>query len=336
MAAEDKDMNRDTLSNVSGSHPVATGVGAAGGAAAGIAAGTVGGPVGMAVGGVVGAVVGGLAGRAAGEAVNPTDEEAHWRARYTDEPYYEPGRSFDDYGPAYRHGMDARTRFGDWDEAQPNLASEWESRRAGSSLDWDQAQSASRAAWDRVDSAYRDSGDLKDYGTGMASTDSSLRTGRSHAGSADAGDDYDDVGDTLEDLLEDCRDGEYGFNACAEQAKRPDLKNILMQRAQDCRRAAQELQQCMRQHGGDVDEGGSALSAVHRGWVSVKASLSSYDDKAVMEEAERGEDNALARYRRALKKSLPADVAQIVQRQCEGVQRNHDQIRDLRDQLAAG
>lgn len=122
----------------------------------------------------------------------------------------------------------------------------------------------------------------------------------------------------------------------ALRAKRPDLKNILMQRAQDCRRAAQELQQCMRQHGGDVDEGGSALGAVHRGWVSVKASLSSYDDKAVMEEAERGEDNALARYRRALKKSLPADVAQIVQRQCDGVQRNRDQVRDLRDPLAAG
>ncbi len=109
-----------------------------------------------------------------------------------------------------------------------------------------------------------------------------------------------------------------------------------MQRAQDCRRGAQELQQCMQRYGGDVDEGGSALGALHRGWVSVKASLSSYDDKAVMEEAERGEDNALARYRRALKKPLPADIAEIVQRQCEGVQRNHDQVRNLRDQLAAG
>ncbi len=76
MAAEDKAMNRDTLTNESGSHPVATGVGAAGGAAAGIAAGTVGGPVGMAVGGVVGAVVGGLAGRAAGEAAR-SQEHPH-------------------------------------------------------------------------------------------------------------------------------------------------------------------------------------------------------------------------------------------------------------------
>lgn len=332
MAAEDKDLNRDPLSDPSGSHPVATGVGAAGGAAAGVAAGLAGGPVGMAVGGVVGAVVGGLAGRAAGEAVNPSAEEAHWRGRYTEEAYYEEGRSFDDYGPAYRYGIEARSRWGDWDEAQDSLASEWESWRGGSSLDWEQARPASRAAWDRVDPIYRGGGDLKNYGTGMPSTDSSLRTGAADASVADTG----EVRETLEDLLEVCRDGEYGFTACAEQVKRPDLKNILLQRAQDCRRGAQELQQCMARYGGDVNEGGSVLGALHRGWVSVKASLSSYDDKAVMEEAERGEDNALARYRRALKKPLPADVAALVQRQCEGVQRNHDQVRNLRDQLAAG
>ena len=65
--------------------------------------------VGVAVGGAVGAVVGGLAGKAAAEAVNPTAEEAHWRERYASEPYYEQGRSFDDYAPAYRLGLAGRT-----------------------------------------------------------------------------------------------------------------------------------------------------------------------------------------------------------------------------------
>src|SRR5512133_3497715 len=97
MAAEDKDLNRDPITDEPGAHPVGTGIGAAGGAMAGAAAGTIGGPIGVAVGGVVGAVVGGLAGKAAGEAVNPTAEEAHWRENYVREPYYETGRSFDDY-----------------------------------------------------------------------------------------------------------------------------------------------------------------------------------------------------------------------------------------------
>src|SRR5688572_15531042 len=153
MAAEDKDLNRDPISDETGAHPVGTGLGATGGAVAGAAAGSLGGPLGAAIGGVVGAVVGGLAGKAAAEAVNPTAEEAHWRENYSREPYYEQGRSFDDYAPAYRLGLTGRTRYGgDWDMVEPNLESEWESARGGSSLSWPEARPASRAAWDRIDS----------------------------------------------------------------------------------------------------------------------------------------------------------------------------------------
>ena len=55
----------------------------------------------------------------------------------------------------------------------------------------------------------------------------------------------------------------------------------------------------------------------------------------MLEEAERGEDNAKARYMKALKKPLPADVKMIVERQMQGVQRNHDQVKSLRDRYRA-
>jgi uncharacterized protein (TIGR02284 family) len=108
-----------------------------------------------------------------------------------------------------------------------------------------------------------------------------------------------------------------------------------MQRADDCRGAAQELTEQVRGLGGKPEEGGSAMGAVERGWVAVRTTLSTYDDKAVLEECERGEDNALARYRKALKKPLPAGIKLIVERQLQGVQRNHDQIKMLRDQFRA-
>ena len=144
--------------------------------------------------------------------------------------------------------------------------------------------------------------------------------------------DNEDVIDALQDLAECCKDGEYGFRACAEQAKRGDLKSLFLQRADDCRGAAQELNEQIRLLGGNDTDHGSAAGAVHRGWVAVKATLSTYDDKAVLEEAERGEDNAKARYTKALKQPLPAGVKLIVERQMQGVQRNHDQIKMLRDQ----
>ncbi len=327
MAAEDKDLNRDPITDEPGAHPVGTGIGAAGGAMAGAAAGSIGGPIGVAVGGVVGAVVGGLAGKAAGEAVNPTLEEAYWRENYSREPYYEKGRTFDDYAPAYRLGLTGRTRYpGDWESAEPSLASEWEAARANSNLDWNQAQPASRAAWNRIDSSR------------MGMTDG-VRGAAAAVGAAQSagnqGGDRDDVIDALQDLAECCKDGEYGFRACAEQAERADLKSLFLQRADDCRGAAQELNQQIRGLGGNDTDHGSAAGAVHRGWVAVKATLSTYDDKAVLEEAERGEDNAMARYRKALKQPLPAGAKLIVERQMQGVQRNHDQIKMLRDQFRA-
>ena len=50
----------------------------------------------------------------------------------------------------------------------------------------------------------------------------------------------DDAIDTLNDLLESCRDGEYGFRECAGHTKAQDIKTVLGQRAEDCRQAAAE------------------------------------------------------------------------------------------------
>lgn len=141
--------------------------------------------------------------------------------------------------------------------------------------------------------------------------------------------------DCLNDLIETCKDGEYGFNACAEQAKAPEVKSALTQHAGECRQGAQELQNLVVQNGGKPDTGGTVAGAMHRGWVAVRGTLSTYDDKAVLEECERGEDRAVAAYRKALAEDLPATVRPVIERQFQGVQRNHDHVRALRDQYRA-
>jgi uncharacterized protein (TIGR02284 family) len=145
----------------------------------------------------------------------------------------------------------------------------------------------------------------------------------------------DDVIDTLNDLIETSKDGEYGFRACAEQAESPTLKANFAQRADECGRAAAELQAAVRNLGGEAEERGSAAGSMHRGWVAIKTKLTSYDDLAVLEEVERGEDSALAAYRDALKADLPASVRSLVEQQYNGAKRNHDQMRTLRDEHRA-
>jgi uncharacterized protein (TIGR02284 family) len=142
-----------------------------------------------------------------------------------------------------------------------------------------------------------------------------------------------DMIETLNDLIETCKDGEYGFRASAEQAKSGSLKATLMARADECRVAAEQLSAHVVQLGGKPEDGGSMLGAVHRGWVAMKAKLSTYDDLAVLEECERGEDAALASYRESLEHELPAPLRNLVENQYAGAKRNHDQIRQLRNML---
>jgi uncharacterized protein (TIGR02284 family) len=143
--------------------------------------------------------------------------------------------------------------------------------------------------------------------------------------------DNDDVIDTLNKLIETCKDGEYGFRTCAEHVKSEQLRTVFLERAESCRRGAAELQEVVVRCGGQAEDDSSTTGTLHRGWVNLKGMLTGDSDQAALDECERGEDAALARYRDAIKEDLPSDVAAIVQRQYEGVKRNHDQIRALRN-----
>lgn len=144
--------------------------------------------------------------------------------------------------------------------------------------------------------------------------------------------DNKDVVDDLNTLIETCKDGEYGFLSCAEHVRSTSLREVFAKRAAECREACAELQQLVRQHGGKPEDEGSTSGAMHRGWVAIKSTLTGYSDLAMLEECERGEDVAVARYRKAAQKGLPTGPLEVVERQLAGVLRNHDQIRLLRDQ----
>lgn len=140
-------------------HPAAKGAvaggvvgGVAGGAAAGAAVGGMTGPVGAVVGAAVGAAVGAIAGRAKAD---PVVEEAYWRDNYATRPYVTSGATYDEYGPAYRYGVDAYSRYPDrsFDEVEPELGRDWQSARGTSSLEWERAKHATRDAWHRAGNA---------------------------------------------------------------------------------------------------------------------------------------------------------------------------------------
>ena len=149
----DSNQNRDPITGAPGAHPIGTGIGAAlGGAAAGAATGTVAGPVGTVIGAAVGAIVGGLAGKGVAESIDPTQEEAYWRVNFADRAYVGEQASFDDYGPAYRYGVDAHINYPGrhFDDIESDLSRDWDRSRGNSKLAWNDAKSATRDAWNRI------------------------------------------------------------------------------------------------------------------------------------------------------------------------------------------
>jgi uncharacterized protein (TIGR02284 family) len=141
--------------------------------------------------------------------------------------------------------------------------------------------------------------------------------------------DRDDVVDTLNDLIETCKDGEEGFRTCAEDIKRVDLKPLFERAALRCAEGARELQSLVQAYGGKPERTGSFAGSAHRRWVDIKSAITGKDDAAVLAECERGEDVAKESYEKALQKELPPDVRAVVERQYQGVLQHHDAVRNL-------
>lgn len=142
----------------------------------------------------------------------------------------------------------------------------------------------------------------------------------------------------LNDLIETSKDGQEGFKTCAEDIKHPELKALFAKRSTDCSTAAAELQTAVKALGGDPEKSGSVGGALHRGWVDVKSLVTGKDEEAVLNEAERGEDHALKAYKEAIEKINKHNllgIRDLVERQFHGVQRNHDQVKALRNQARA-
>jgi uncharacterized protein (TIGR02284 family) len=139
---------------------------------------------------------------------------------------------------------------------------------------------------------------------------------------------------TLNALIETCKDSEKGFTATAEAAKSFDLKKLLQAYAAQRALFATELQAEVQRLGGHAEENGSLGGSLHRGWMNFKALVTGAGDCALITECERGEEAALMAYEEALQADLPPELKGVLQRQFEHVKEAHTRVRALQCALA--
>ena len=106
---------------------------------------------------------------------------------------------------------------------------------------------------------------------------------------------------TLNGLIETTLDSADGYAEAAKDAKSEQLISLFRARSGERRKVASTLQQCVRSLGGKPEDDGTVLASAHRMFVNLRTSLTSADNKAVVDEVERGEDHIKAKFEDAMK-----------------------------------
>jgi len=140
---------------------------------------------------------------------------------------------------------------------------------------------------------------------------------------------------TLNSLIETLKDGQEGFQQAAGGVDDPQLKTLFNSLSLQRSKFAGELQnEVIGQGEPEPEDSSSVAGSMHRAWINVKGAVTNRDRHAILAECERGEDSAVAEYKKAMETELPAPIKEIVSRQSTEVKSAHDKIRGLRDAAA--
>ena len=134
-------------------------------------------------------------------------------------------------------------------------------------------------------------------------------------------------------LVETLKDGQEGFREASEAVQDSQLKSLFSEYSLQRSKFAGELQDYAIKNLGESDpeNTSSTAGALHRAWINIKSAVSSRDDHAILSECERGEDSAVAEYKRAMEGDLPSPLADIISRQYTDIKAAHDHVKALRD-----
>jgi uncharacterized protein (TIGR02284 family) len=134
----------------------------------------------------------------------------------------------------------------------------------------------------------------------------------------------------LNHLIETCRDAAREFHTAADHARDQRMK-ALFERLADARaRFAAELAPHAQRLGGDAPADGTRTAALRRGWLEVKARVTHYDDRAVLADAEDGDDATLHVFRDTMEGMLPPDAREVIEHQYDTATTEHVEIMNLR------
>ena len=139
---------------------------------------------------------------------------------------------------------------------------------------------------------------------------------------------------TLNTLIATTIDSITGYEDSAKNIDNERFREIFRQRANERQQVVQDLRAEVRRLGGEPEEGGSFLGKAHQRFEDLKAAITGRDEKAIINEVERGEDYIKEKFETALgSDDLSGETRTVVERAYQSIRSGHDQISQLKHGL---
>lgn len=139
---------------------------------------------------------------------------------------------------------------------------------------------------------------------------------------------------TLNTLIATLLDSVDGYRKSASDVHNRRFAEMFNARAMERQQAVTKLQAAVAAAGGNPEDDGSTMGAIHRAFQSLREVVSTRDDKAIVAEIERGEDYLKEKFDLAIRNSdLTSEARAAVEDAWLSVRAGHDEMSALKHSL---
>ena len=136
---------------------------------------------------------------------------------------------------------------------------------------------------------------------------------------------------TLNTLIATTIDSINGYEDSAQNVDNERFREIFRQRANERQEVVENLRAEVRRLGGNPEDDGSFMGKAHQRFEDLKAAITGRDEKAIINEVERGEDYLKGKFEAALNDGdLSGESRSVVQSCYQSVRDGHDQMSSLK------
>ncbi|MCA1653343.1 MAG: PA2169 family four-helix-bundle protein [Sphingomicrobium sp.] len=141
---------------------------------------------------------------------------------------------------------------------------------------------------------------------------------------------------TLNTLTATLIDSINGYRDAASDAQSTRFQEMFRKCADERSQSVETLRSRVRQLGGDPEDSGSFMGKTHQRFLDLKSAVTGQDDKAIVNEVERGEDYLKEKFEAALNDAnLSPESRSAVQSAYQSVREGHDKMSELKHGMEA-